>query len=63
MQLKRFIITSKSTGEWVGSVYADSFMPFPQSACGNFMIGDSIVAQCDITAHQASDSGGRMQIK
>lgn len=64
MELKRFIIRS-TTGGWNGSVYADRFESHPEAFCGNFYVGDQLIAQVEIPTHEISvaDSGGRLQIK
>lgn len=63
MLLKRFVITDRHRGGWVGSVYADEFLDvgmMGDQGCGNFMISGKIVAQVNTRMVCVSDSGGRM---
>ena len=69
MDLKRFIIYDKVTGEWAGSVFAEAFKHWPDSYTargilgGNFTIGTRVIAQADLRKFAVSDSGGRMAVE
>lgn len=62
--LKRFVITDRKTGSWIGSVYADEFRDVTtdkgKQGCGNFLISGKFVAQVNTKLVCVSDSGARM---
>ena len=63
MTVQRFVISDKSTGLWIASIYAERYEQSYDPRCVNFFRGSEVIGQVDPTLVTFGDSGGRMEAK